>query len=95
MGVGIMWGIGLSLDVENERGEMPESGFKDSVSSFGVANDIDCVADEGLLVFDFSTKGAGFIIGGEWMERLRAWLLRYHRSCGPFASRVGHRIRRL
>jgi hypothetical protein len=28
-----MWGIGASLDVEDEEGEITDSGFKDSVSS--------------------------------------------------------------
>ena len=65
MGVGVMWGIGALLDAEDEGGEIPESCFKESVSSFGVANDLDCVADEDLLVFDLSAEDVGFIIGGE------------------------------
>ena len=62
-----MWGIGASLDVEDDGGEIPESSFKDSVSSLGVENDFDCMADEDLLVFDLSAEDAGFIIGGEGM----------------------------
>ena len=67
MGVGVMWGIGASLDVEDEGGgETPESVFKDSVSSLGVANDM---VDDDLLVFDLSAGDAGFVyeIGGEGM----------------------------
>jgi hypothetical protein len=66
MGVGVMWGIGASLDVEDEGGgETPESGFKDSVSS--LANDFDRMADGDLLDLDLSAGDAGFVyeIGGE------------------------------
>lgn len=62
-----MWGIGASLDVEDDGGEIPESGFNDSVSSLGAENDFECMADEDLLVFDLSAEDAGFIIGGEGM----------------------------
>jgi hypothetical protein len=35
-----MWGIGASLDVEDEGGgEIPVSDFKDCVSILGVTND--------------------------------------------------------
>jgi hypothetical protein len=53
-----MWGIGASLDVEDEvGGEIPGSRFKDSVSSLGVANDF----GEDLVIFDLSTGDAGFV----------------------------------
>ena len=61
-----MWGIGASLDVEDEGGgETPESRFKDSVSS--LANDFDRMADGDLLDLDLSAGDAGFVyeIGGE------------------------------
>jgi hypothetical protein len=64
MGVGVMCGIGASLDVEDEDGgEITGSRFKDSVSSLGVGNDL----DEDLLIFDLSAGDAGFVfeIGGE------------------------------
>jgi len=63
-----MWGIGASLEVEDEGGgEILGSGFKDSVSSLGVANDFGCLADMDFLVFDLSAGDAGFVyeIGGD------------------------------
>jgi len=65
MGVGVMWGIGASLDVEDEGGvEAPESAFKDSVSILGVTNDLDCfdcTAGEDLLVSKLSAGDAGIV----------------------------------
>jgi hypothetical protein len=60
MGVGVMWGIGASLEVEDEGGvEMPVSGFKGCVSILGVANGFVCKAK--LLVFDLSAGDAEFV----------------------------------
>jgi hypothetical protein len=57
-----MWGIGASLDVEDEGGgEMLVSGFKDCVSILGVANDFVCKPEEDLLVFDLSAGDGGFV----------------------------------
>ena len=57
-----MWGIGASLDVEDEGGgDIPVSGFKDCVSIFGVANDFVRKDEEDLLVFDLSSGDGGFV----------------------------------
>jgi len=57
-----MWGIGASLDVEDEGGgEVPVSGFKDCVSILGAANDFVCKAEEDLLVFDLRAGDGGFV----------------------------------
>ena len=57
-----MWGIGASLDVEDEGGgEIPVSDFKDCVSIFGVANDFVCKGGGDLLVFDLSSGDGGFV----------------------------------
>jgi len=41
-----MWGIGASLDVEDEGGgEILVSGFKGCVSILGVENDLVCEAE--------------------------------------------------
>jgi hypothetical protein len=61
-----MWGIGASLDVEDEGGgEIPVSCFKDCVSILGVANDFVCKAEEGLLVFGWSGGDFGWS-GGDF-----------------------------
>ena len=58
----MIWGIGASLDVEDEGGvEMPVLGFKDCVSILGVANDFVCEDEEDLLVLDLSTGDGGFV----------------------------------
>ena len=57
-----MWGIGASLDVEDEGGgEILVSGFKDCVSILGVANDFVRKAEEDLLVFDLSAGDGEFV----------------------------------
>lgn len=57
-----MWGIGASLDVEDEGGgEIPGSGFKDCVSILGVENDFVCKAEEDLLVFGLSAGDGGSV----------------------------------
>ena len=57
-----MWGIGASLDVEDEGGgETTVSGFKACVSILGVENDFACDADGDLLVFGLSIGDEGFV----------------------------------
>ena len=57
-----MWGIGASLDVEDEGGgEIPVSRFKDCVSILGVENDFVCKAEEDSMVFDPSAGDAGLV----------------------------------
>lgn len=57
-----MWGIGASLDVEEEGGgEIQVSGFKDCVSMVGMENGFVCEAEGDLLVFDLSVGDDGFV----------------------------------
>ena len=63
-----MWGIGASLDVEDEGGgEIPVSCFKGCVSILGVTNDFVCKTGEDFLVFGWSGGDGGFVyeIGDE------------------------------
>ena len=61
MGVGLMGGIGVSLDVEDDGGGgIVESRSKDDVLSFGVPDDLNRSADEGLLDFGLSGGDEGF-----------------------------------
>lgn len=62
-GIGaLMWGIGASLDVEDDGGgEIPVSRFKDCVSIWGVENDFVCKAEEDSMVFNPSAGDAGFV----------------------------------
>ncbi len=40
------------LDIEDEGGgEVPELGFKDRISIWGMTDDFGCMADEDLLVY--------------------------------------------
>lgn len=55
-----MGGIGVSLDVEEDGGGGLESRSKDDVLSFGVPDDLNRSADEGLLDFGLSAGGEGF-----------------------------------
>jgi hypothetical protein len=57
-----MWGIGASLDVEDEDGiETPVSGIKDCVSILGAVNDFVCEGEEDLLIFELSAGDEGFV----------------------------------
>ena len=57
-----MWGIGASLDVDDEGGgEILVSCFKDCVSILGVENDFVCKAGEDLSVFDLSAGDGGSV----------------------------------
>ena len=64
--MGVMWGIGASLDVEDEGGgEILASGFKDCVSILGVENDLVCEGEEDFLVFRLGVGDDGFVCEGE------------------------------
>ena len=56
-----MWGIGASLDVEDDDGSgIVVSRSKDDVLSFGVPDDLNRSADAGLLDFDLRAGDEGF-----------------------------------
>lgn len=57
-----MWGIGASLDVEDDGGgETLVSGFKGCVSILGAENDLVCEAEGDLLVFGLSAGDEGLV----------------------------------
>jgi len=61
MGVGVIGGMGASLDVEDDGGAgISESRFKDDVSSLGVLEDLSRIAND-LLVLDLSGGDADFV----------------------------------